>query len=297
LLDVTGGVAGFGSAGVLAGSVGLSGNAEIEFASGSISKIASHSSLRLTGANAFIADAGSLKSNSALYGLSANFGTLDLVNGAQVATTGSLTNLGTLSLESNGGAADSSMTVGGALTTQGPVDLDATDGEGGSNLTIDGVLTNTGYISLGNLSLSQSSTVTATGLVNVQGSQGLEGILALSSDTTTAARMLLQVSGAAGFGTAGVLTGAVDLSGDSAIVFASGQISTINAGATLALDGPLAFVVDAGAQKSSPLNAALWRLRRRGRGFWVISLDFTCVWTRRVGSGLEPEFGAERVCG
>src|SRR5271166_5401503 len=47
----------------------------------------------------------------------------------------------------------------------------------------------------------------------------------------------------------------------------------------------------------SPLNAALWRLRRRGRGFWVISLDFTCVWTRRVGSGLEPEFGAGRVCG
>ena len=93
LLDVAG-AAGFGTAGVLAGSVGLSGNAEIEFASGSISKIASHSSLTLTGANAFIADAGSLKSNSALYGLSANFGTLDLVNGAQVATTGSLTNLG-----------------------------------------------------------------------------------------------------------------------------------------------------------------------------------------------------------
>jgi len=47
----------------------------------------------------------------------------------------------------------------------------------------------------------------------------------------------------------------------------------------------------------SPLNAALWRLRRRGRGFGVISLDFTCVWTRRVGSGLGPEFGVGRVCG
>ena len=44
-------------------------------------------------------------------------------------------------------------------------------------------------------------------------------------------------------------------------------------------------------------GAALWRLRRRGRGFWVISLDFTCVWTRRVGSGLEPEFGVGRVWG
>ena len=51
------------------------------------------------------------------------------------------------------------------------------------------------------------------------------------------------------------------------------------------------------AGTASPLNAALWRLRRRGRGFWVISLDFACVWTRRVGSGLEPEFGVGRVCG
>src|SRR5271165_1453755 len=50
-------------------------------------------------------------------------------------------------------------------------------------------------------------------------------------------------------------------------------------------------------RRPNPLNAALWRLRRRGRGSWVISLDFTRVWTRRVGSGLEPEFGAGRVCG
>src|SRR5271165_1389785 len=52
-----------------------------------------------------------------------------------------------------------------------------------------------------------------------------------------------------------------------------------------------------GREAFSPLNAALWRLRRRGRGFGVISLDFTCVWTRRVGSGLGPEFGVGRVCG
>ncbi len=31
--------------------------------------------------------------------------------------------------------------------------------------------------------------------------------------------------------------------------------------------------------------------------FWAISLDFPWAWTRRVGSGLEPEFGAGRVCG
>ncbi len=170
LLNVKG-AAGFGTAGVLTGSVSLSGNAEIEFASGSISKIASHSSLKLTGANAFIGDAGSLTSNSALKGLSANFGTLDLVNGAQVATIGALTNIGTLSLEFDG-ATNTGMTIGGGLITQGPVKVDAADGEGGSSLTINGVLRNTGYMNLGNMSLSQSSTVTATGLFNAQASPG-----------------------------------------------------------------------------------------------------------------------------
>ncbi len=262
LLNITG-AAGFGTAGVLTGGVALSGNAEVEFASGSISKIASHASLKLTGANAFIADSGSLGTNSALSGLTTNLGALDLVNGAQLTTGGALTSLGTLSLESDG-VSFSSMTMGGALTTQSSLSpsltIDAADGEGGSSLTVDGALKYAGIVELGNSSLSQSSTVNATGLVAVKNSvTGLStgsayGELFLASDTTTAAQMLLHVSGAAGFGTAGVLPGDVSLSGDSAIVFGSGKISSIGANGQLAIDGPLAYIADASAPSS---NSAL----------------------------------------
>ncbi len=61
-------------------------------------------------------------------------------------------------------------------------------------------------------------------------------------------------TGAAGFGTAGTLTGTVDLTNDSAIEFASGQISTIGAASQLLLNGNNAFVDDAG---SSASNSAL----------------------------------------
>src|SRR5271166_2913451 len=61
-----------------------------------------------------------------------------------------------------------------------------------------------------------------------------------------------------------------------------------------------------------PPNQFLWRVPARhparlmqrfedfavaGVVFWAISLDFPWAWTRRLGSGLEPEFGAGRVCG
>ena len=269
-LTVTG-AAGFGAAGVLTGGVALSGNAAITFASGSIAKIASKASLTLTGASAVIADSGASGANSALSGLTMNLGALMLVNGAQVATSGALTSVGALSLDSDG-QSSSSLTIGGVLTTQGSpgpsLAVDAAQGEGGSTLTINGALKYSGIVELGNRALSQSSTVATTGLVALKGAvstmlPGLPstnyGSLSLSSDVTTAAQMLLQVSSAAGFGTAGVLAGNVSLSGDSAIVFASGQISTIAANGGLSLDGPLAVIADASAQSS---NSALTGLTR-----------------------------------
>src|SRR5208337_2855495 len=81
----------------------------------------------------------------------------------------------------------------------------------------------------------------------------------------------------------------------SANVALIGLLAHLRPESSLRLEAAVGQGVDLG--RPSPLNAALWRLRRRGRGFWVIPLDFTCVWTRRVGSGLEPEFGAGRVCG
>ena len=47
----------------------------------------------------------------------------------------------------------------------------------------------------------------------------------------------LQIAGAAGFGTAGTVTGSVNLSGDALLLFDSGGITSIAGGAQLSLDG------------------------------------------------------------
>ena len=68
---------------------------------------------------------------------------------------------------------------------------------------------------------------------------------------------LLDVTGSAGFGTTGVLSGHAELSGDSAIEFASGQIISLAAHAQLRLVGNDAFIEDSTALGS---NSALTRL-------------------------------------
>ena len=66
-LDITNGAAGFGTIGVETGSVGLFGDALLEFASGQIGTI--DGVVTLDGSSARIADAGTLATNSALTGL------------------------------------------------------------------------------------------------------------------------------------------------------------------------------------------------------------------------------------
>ena len=67
------------------------------------------------------------------------------------------------------------------------------------------------------------------------------GIRLLGSSANQA---LLDVTGSAGFGTAEVLSGYVWLTGDSAIEFASGQITSLAAHAQLHLNGNDAFIED-----------------------------------------------------
>ena len=98
LYDVTTGVAGFGTAGTLTGTVGYGANAAIEFLSGQITTIAAGSSLELIGNNAFIEDSSALNSNSALTGLSNISGSLDLEQGASVSTTEGVDNNTTVSV-------------------------------------------------------------------------------------------------------------------------------------------------------------------------------------------------------
>ena len=90
-------------------------NSLIEFTSGQITSIAGKGVLSLGNANSYIADAGSTTSNSALTGLSSNYGQISLAGGAAISTSGSFTNSGTLIIDDSAGKA-SNLTVGGSYT-------------------------------------------------------------------------------------------------------------------------------------------------------------------------------------
>jgi hypothetical protein len=213
-LDVTA-AAGTGAPGVLTGSIGLSGDALLEFASGQITTIAG--TLNLNGPQAFVADAGSTTSNSALTGLSEVAGNLNLDNGASIAVAGKLGNTGSLSVDGPGNASGSSLTVGGTLT-------------------------NMGGFNVGDTLLTTPDTVTLGGLVNAD-------LISISGNAGAGNRGTLDVTAAAGTGAPGVLTGSIGLSGDALLEFASGQITTV--AGTLNLNGPQAFVADAGSTTSN----------------------------------------------
>ena len=215
-LDITTGSAGFGTLGVVTGSVGLTDDALLEFASGQIGTI--EGGIGLSGVNARIADAGTLATNSALVGLNTVDGSLVLSAGASVTTGGDL-----------------------AITGNGVIWLDSpfNNGGGGSTLAVGGTLTvsstNSNALYIGNTFIGAGDTVTAAALVNtgaiqIAGNGTIQSVL----DITT---------GAAGFGTVGVETGSVTLT-NALLEFASGQIGTIAGG--LGLSGANALIADAG---------------------------------------------------
>jgi hypothetical protein len=111
-VDVTGAASLGTKAGYLNGDVTLSGDAELEFASGSITTIALNSELSLTGNEAVVDDADGA-ANSALSGLATINGEL-LLGGAAAVDTGAL-KVGT-----DGAVADagSALNVDGALTNR-----------------------------------------------------------------------------------------------------------------------------------------------------------------------------------
>ena len=238
-LDVSS-AAGLGAANTLYGNVNLSGDALLEFASGQITTIASRSELSLAGPSAFVADAGSLSSNSALTGLKTITGGLYLYNGASETTSGALTNTGTISLDQYTDDGGASLIVGGAA------------------------LTNDGTISVGptNDTLTAASTIDAASIVNFIGTT--RGTINLFGSST--AEATLDLASAAGFGAASTLIGNVNLSGGSLLEFASGQITTIAASSELSLTGNQAFVADAGKLTS---NSALTGLNTVTGGLYL----------------------------
>jgi hypothetical protein len=244
-LDVSS-AAGFGAAGTLYGAVNLSSDAVVEFASGEITTIAAGSELSLSGPDAFVADKGSLTSNSAVAGLKTITGGLYLYDGASVTTTGALTNAGTISLDQGGG-------------------------DGGASLTVGGALTNDGYIQIGpnNSSLSTATTVTAASITNFVGTT-YGTIDIYGNDSSSLPKPIaatLHITGAAGFGAAGTLYGSVNLSFDGHVVFAgNGEITTIAGNSELSLSGADSVVADASSPGS---NSALTGLKTIDGGLYL----------------------------
>ena len=168
---------------------------------------------------------------------------------ASIGTVNSITGSSDLSFESAG-----TNTVATLLENTGSLNVDAYGVEGGTVLNVGQTLTNSGSLTIGNRRLSASDEVTAAALDNT-GSIRLTG--------SVGNQALLDVTDSAGFGTAGVLSGDVDLSRESAIEFASGQITSLANGASLGLDGADAFIEDSTAPGS---NSALTGLASIGVG-------------------------------
>jgi hypothetical protein len=171
------------------------------------------------------------------------------VASASIGTVNSITDSSDLSFESAG-----TNTVAAFLDDAGHVRVDADGGEGGTILNIGGTLTNSSRLRIGNATLSASDEVAAASLDNT-------GRIYLTGSSANQA--LLDVSGSAGFGTAEVFSGYAKLSGDSAIEFASGEITSLAASAHLGLVGNDAFIEDSTATGS---NSALMGLASIGAG-------------------------------
>ena len=147
------------AAGHLDGFVNLSGASQIEFtgenpADDQITEIDFGAVLSISGDSAFIDHAGATSSNSALEGLKSvdQNSQLSLYDGAQIVTSGDLSNAGYIYLDQNSGA-------------------------GGAGLDVKGVLTNSGQIQIGNASnlLTVTDTLEANSVDNAGGTINLHG--------------------------------------------------------------------------------------------------------------------------
>jgi hypothetical protein len=157
----------------------------------------------------------------------------------------------------------------GSFVNHRRIRLDFDGGDGGSSLTLAGALTNSGSLGIGDTKLSGSDKLAAASLDNT-------GTIFLTGSSSNQA--LLDLTGSAGFGTVGVLSGSVELSGHSAIEFASGEITSLaaSAHAQLHLNGSDSFIEDSSALGS---NSALTGLPSIGAGALFVLDDEAAVAT------------------
>ena len=226
------------------GTANLFGNALLEFASGGITSIASGGKLVVGAADAYVADAGTTGSDSALTGLDSVAGTFELDYGAAVSLSGGLTVTGTLNLDTNNeNDENSSLAVAGDLTNSGTINIADSSGlQGGESVTIAGALDNTGTIDIDDDTASATVVTAATlsangGSINLVGDHYGHG---------SGAAELIVTSGAAPSTLGSTLT----LFGPSLVEFASGGITSIASGGKLVVGAADAYVADAGTTGS-----------------------------------------------
>jgi hypothetical protein len=235
-LDVTGGKAGFGKAGIVDQAIGLSGDALLEFASGKITEIASNASLSISGAHAFLADASNPSANSALNGsltIEANDAGFGGANGSLSLSDGVSLRL------------DALINYGGLYIDYNPNGLNAV----GSKVVVTGAMTNAGAIYIGGSLYSAATTTVRLGsIANFSGAA--LGDLYVAGGGFYNGDTIVDIGSAAGFGASRAVEGRVDVSGNAQVVFASGEITTIAANAALSLNGSEAVVADAAHPKT-----------------------------------------------
>ncbi|MGO9740710.1 MAG: beta strand repeat-containing protein, partial [Roseiarcus sp.] len=208
----------------LTGSIYLHGDADLEYGSGGIKRIAAGAEIQFDGQQSRVS-IGAGTTNSALDDLATNYGTLDL-EGDWVTGPGGTT-----------------VDLSHGLTNDGTLELDVYYGDGASRMSIAGTLTNSGAVTIGNTGLSAPSTLTVgnfsnSGTITLSGNDKLG-----TSDQAT----LIDQSAAPS-----IITGSIYLQGDADLEFASGGIMRVGHGATLGIDGQQARLsIGAGTTNSA----------------------------------------------
>ena len=213
----------------LTGTINLNGEALLEFASGSFSSIAAGAVLNINTPDGYVADQGATTSNSALTGLTANAGTLNLEYGNSVNLTGGFNNSGTLDI-------DTASPSGWFNTPAGVI-------TGGSSFSAVGLVENSGAMNFGIGGVPQPTTIGFGGLQNdASGSIKIIGAPTVETSVT--------VTGAA----QSVWQGSLSLADDAILTFGSGTITSIASGATIYVGANTAGV---GVNGVATPNAAL----------------------------------------
>ena len=256
------------AASTLTGTLRVSGDASLQFASGGITSIGHGASLELDGSQAVVTTSGG--ASSALLGLATSSGALILRGG------------------SNLGAGGASLTTTTSFANYLNAHVDSTSGDGGSAVTFGGTLTNGGTFGIGNATLAASTAVSATTLAN-SGTLILQGNA--SSGTTKKASLVL--SGAA----ASTSTGTVRVGGDATLQFGSGGITSIGHGASLELDGSQAAILTGGgaspALSGLAANSGTLTLQGRNTNFGAggVSLTTTTSFTNYSNAYVDSPLG------